>query len=186
MLSRIKLCLLLGLLASGSLVGDTLAQAEGKQSARAGTVLPRTRELAGWVERVRITPGDVIINAKLDTGADISSINATDVEQFERGGQKWVRFKVLSRVGRSIGIERPVKRFALIKRHSGKNEKRIVVRLGLCIGSHLMEADVNLVDRGNFEHQMLVGRNFMAGHLVVDPANSFSIEPVCRDDETPK
>jgi hypothetical protein len=48
--------------------------------------------VAGWVERVSIFPGNLKIKAKLDTGARNSSLNATDIDAFERNGAKWVRF----------------------------------------------------------------------------------------------
>jgi hypothetical protein len=140
-----------------------------------------TRETAGWVEKVAIKPPGMLIHAKLDTGADYSSLSASDIEEFKKDGKDWVRFWIDNRYGEKKQIEAEVRRIALIKRHAAKPHKRVVVRLGLCVGRHFMEADVNLVDRRNFDFQMLVGRNFLAGNLLVDPANTYTLEPGCKE-----
>jgi hypothetical protein len=73
-----------------------------------------------------------------------------------------------------------VRRSAFIKRHAGKSVERAVVRLGLCLGSHYMEEEVSLVAREKFSHQMLVGRSFLAGNVLVDSAVNYTVEPNCQ------
>lgn len=134
----------------------------------------------GWLETVSIYPDKVIVHAKLDTGADSSSLNALDLVEFEKAERKWVRFTVESRYGQKTVIEKPVLRTAIIKRQSGKHQKRNVVRLGICLGKNYMEADVNLIDRSSFTHAMLIGRNYLAGYAVIDPAVSYTQKPDCK------
>ena len=152
----------------------------GLAIAWAGHAVAQTKETLGWVEKIRIFPGDVVLHAKLDTGADYSSLSARDIDEFAKEGKRWVRFSVVNRYGKETTLERPVQRYALIKRHNGKHQKRPVIRLGLCVGVSFMETDVNLVDRTNFEYQMLIGRSFLAGHAIVDAANTFTREPDCQ------
>jgi hypothetical protein len=149
----------------------------------------------GWAEKIQISPGGIIMHAKLDTGADYSSLNANHIEEFvkevenpnyksdneEQLKQKWVRFNVVNRYGQNVTIERPIRRFATIKRHGMKSQKRPVVRLGMCIGKNFMEEDVNLVDRTQFEYQMLVGRSFLAGVATVDPSMTYTTNPDCKE-----
>jgi hypothetical protein len=52
------------------------------------------------VERVSIFPGNLKIKVKLDTGVRNSSLNATDIDEFERNGAKWVRFDMTAWKGR--------------------------------------------------------------------------------------
>jgi hypothetical protein len=44
------------------------------------------------VEKVKIVPEGLKVKAKLDTGAQNSSLHAVRAEKFERQGEKWVRF----------------------------------------------------------------------------------------------
>lgn len=138
------------------------------------------KETVGWVERVLIHPQAIVVHAKLDTGADYSSLNAHDIEEFERDGKHWIRATVTNRFGNDSQIELPIRRYAAIKKHNAKTERRPVVRLKLCIGHVLQETDVNLVNRTNFEYQMLIGRSFLAGNLTIDPASMFTVEPSCK------
>lgn len=134
----------------------------------------------GWIERVMILPHKLRLHAKLDTGADSSSLHARGMEIFTRKGEEWVRFRIKSRSGKNELIEKPVERWARVKRKNAPSDIRPVVRLTLCIGHIYMETDVSLVDRSNFAYPMLVGRNFMAGNIIINPAKTFTIEPQCQ------
>ena len=144
------------------------------------TALANTRDIVGWVEKVRLQPSGIILHAKLDSGADYSSLNASDITQFEKDRSTWVRFSVTDPAGKSTVLEAPIRRFAYIKRHGGKRDQRPVIRLGLCVATAFMETDVNLVDRTNFDYQMLIGRSFLAGNVVVDAASTFTKDPECQ------
>jgi hypothetical protein len=138
------------------------------------------KEVLGWQEKVRIYPGDLVLHAKLDSGADFSSLDAADIAQFEKNGDKWVRFTVANRYGKETKVERPVRRTALIKRQEGKTQKRSVILLGLCVGTSYMEEEVNLISRTKFSNQILIGRSFLAGKVIVDPAMTYTTEPNCQ------
>lgn len=139
------------------------------------------KEIVGWVEKVKIFPSNLIVQGKLDTGADYSSLSASKIEEFEKDGEPWVKFSVENRYGEVREISERVQRTALIKRHGGKSpQKRPVIRLSICLGSHYMQTDVNLVDRSNFDYQMLIGRNFLAGNVLIDPASTYVAEPSCK------
>lgn len=135
----------------------------------------------GWVEMARINPGKMLFVAKLDTGSKTSSINAHNVEYFEKDGQPWVRFEVINRLKRSMTLELPQVRDVTIKRHYGEKEGRSVVMMGICIGKIYTETPVSLVDRTGFLYPLLVGRNYTAGNLAVDPARKFTTRPGCKE-----
>ncbi len=140
----------------------------------------RQRPLVGWIEQIALTRGSIILNAKLDTGADYSSLHAHDIQEFEKDGEVWVRFDVTDRVGRSFPVEQRVIRTSSIKRMGGKHQRRNVIRMGICLGNTYLRSDINLVDRSDFKLQMLLGRNFLAGTVAIDPAISFTTEPDCE------
>ncbi|MCB0358576.1 MAG: ATP-dependent zinc protease [Bdellovibrionales bacterium] len=139
---------------------------------------PQLRRM-GWIEKAKIFPPGMVLNAKLDTGADHCSLNARDIERFERGGEEWVRFRVRNRQDEEVEMELRLTRTARIKRKGRKPQTRPVVRLLVCVKDKYREVDVNLVDRSNFAYPMLIGRSFLAGTATVDVSKSYTAEPQC-------
>lgn len=141
------------------------------------------KHVLGWIENVAIYPGNFVLNAKLDSGADHCSLHAMNIEPFKKGGKDWVRFDIENRQGEKLTLERETHRIAKIKRLLGKPQERYVVRLGLCVGSDYTEVDVNLVDRSNFSYPVLIGRNFLAGAAMIDTSATYTQEPSCVVDD---
>ena len=137
----------------------------------------------GLIETVELTEHGVILNAKMDTGADNSSLNAIQIEEYDKEGQNRVRFKVPLRKGNKvklISFDLPVKRHALIKTRdqeggdgNGKSPiQRPVIVLDLCIGDKILSVQVNLADRQNFKYHLLIGRRTIKKyHAMIDPGN---------------
>jgi hypothetical protein len=147
--------------------------------AASATAASKPKTVAGWVEEVMLYPGGVRVQAKLDTGADFSSLDCDCITPHERDGARWVRFSVKGADGKIVSLERQVLRTVKIKRHFGEVQERFVVRLGLCLASRYKEVDVTLVDRTGLEYPMLVGRNFLKGRFVVDSDAKFTTTPSC-------
>jgi hypothetical protein len=145
-------------------------------------VMAAEKTIAGWIEKVRIYPGNFLVHAKLDSGAEYSSLDAGNMQFFERNGQKWVRFDLAEkREGKDITFERPVLRWAPIKRHNQEPQRRPVIKLGVCLGNIYKETEVNLVDRKNYHYRMLIGRKFMDGAIIIDTAAKYTVEPNCKE-----
>jgi hypothetical protein len=136
--------------------------------------------VAGWVENVSIFPGNMKIKAKLDTGARNSSLNARNLEEFYRDGDKWVRFKLKNWKGRTENFEARIIRTATIKQHETDSVTRPVIHLGICLGNVYKEVEVNLQDRGKFNYQMLIGRSYLKNSFLVDASTTFTTEPGCQ------
>jgi len=139
------------------------------------------KKIVGWVERVRLQPGNILLEAKLDSGAEYSSLHAVNITEFSRNDEKWVRFDLNDHHGKKVTLEGKLIRQAPIKRHFGKKQRRPVIRLGVCIGEVYRETEVNLVDRTGFIYPMLIGRKFMEGRLVIDPEAQHTVEPSCGE-----
>ena len=138
------------------------------------------KKVVGWIEKVRISPGNFIVHAKLDSGAEYSSLDAANLTEFERNGKPWVRFDLTEREGQKITIERPLLRWAPIKRHNQEPQRRPVIKLGVCLGNIYQETEVNLINRKNYQYRMLIGRKFMDGVVIIDPAAKYTVEPECK------
>lgn len=147
----------------------------------AGGVTPGGAEIAilGYLENVRLMPDDIGVRAKLDTGADVTSLHALDIRRIDRKGEKWVRFTVEAPNGRTATFERKLVRTMRIKRHGGGTEQRPVVRLAFCVAAQTLEAEVNLVDRTGFNEPMLIGRNAMPKGIAIDPHRTETAPPTC-------
>ncbi|MFH2012120.1 MAG: ATP-dependent zinc protease [Pseudomonadota bacterium] len=141
----------------------------------------QNKVVIGRVENVRIYPGNLILHAKVDTGSKNSSLGCDTIQTFEQNGEKWVRFSVTTKKGKTITIERKVHRMAKIKRHFGKITKRIVINLGVCLGNVYKETEVNLTNRSGFNYYMLIGRSFMEDDFIVDPSLKYTTKPTCKE-----
>ena len=133
--------------------------------------------IAGWVEKVTVKPWDVVVSAKLDTGALTSSIHAEAIERFTRDDEKWVRFTLVlededDEVHR-IETEQPLARNVRIKDHDDPSARRAVVELELCFDGRRHRTQFSLADRGDFIYPVLLGRRFMEDVAVVDPEATF-------------
>lgn len=153
--------------------------------ADAGAERPSGTIVMGWVETVTVFPGGLKLAAKLDTGAQTSSIDVSRPEIFSREGRQWVRFRVSDRKGATIGFERPVVRIARIRRSDSKTVERPVVMLGLCLGARYRNVEVNLAKRSHLDYPLLVGRSSMQG-IAVDPSRKFTADPRCQPPSGPR
>lgn len=128
----------------------------------------------GQIEYVDVMPYKFRQKARIDTGAETSSIDAQDIVEFERDGKPWVKFVVKDRTtGEVVEMRAPVKRTVLIKQHGVDNVRRQVITLTLAIGSLKDDVEVTLADRENFEYPILIGRNLLQGRALVDVSRKF-------------
>jgi hypothetical protein len=135
----------------------------------------------GWVEQVAVQGAAATLEAKLDTGATTSSIDAREIYRFRRGKKRFVRFQLPGGDGISPQfIERPLVRMVRIKQHDGQYQRRPVVALGVCLGRIWRDVEFSLVDRSNFDHPVLLGRNALAGSVLVDADLVRTTPPSCN------
>ena len=153
----------------------------GWAAALPATGIAAEKLTVGWIERVALASDGVVIAAKLDTGADTSSLHATGIRAFARDGADWVAFEVVGQNGVKVGFERQVVRVARVRRASGGVQKRPTILMGVCLGKVYRVTEVNLTDRTGFNYEMLLGRSFLADHFAVDSALTYSVEPACPE-----
>ena len=138
--------------------------------------------IIGWIENVRIFPESFLMAAKIDTGADNSSLNVSEVSEFLRDEKRWVRFAVKTVEGGTLYLEKPVVRYAKIKRKGTDPQRRPVVHFDLCVGNvYKRNVPVNLTDRSKFKFNMLIGRSFLKDSAIVDSSLTYTVEPHCLE-----
>lgn len=134
----------------------------------------RNLEILGWVENAWLRDPAIEIKAKLDTGAETSSLDAEIVKKFRKGGKRWVRFKVRDwESGEEYLLVRERVRTVGIIQHDGSRQVRPVVEFSMCIAGRDLETEVSLVDRQEFLYPLLLGRNALEDFALVDPGNTF-------------
>lgn len=142
----------------------------------------RSMEIFGWVERVELLDGMLSVKAKLDTGAVTSSLDATGINRFRRGGKRWVQFTVTDpETGESMQLEKLLERNVRIVRHDGEHQRRPVVKMDICLGGFHRSVEVNLIDRSNFIYPMLLGRSALDGIALIDSSSTFLNAPHCTN-----
>ena len=137
------------------------------------------KPVLGWVESVQILPENVRLSAKLDTGADTSSIDAAQLTPFERDGRPWIRFSISDRKGKPTIFERPIIRIVRVKRSETVTVTRPVVMLSVCLDGKFREEAITLADRSHLVYPVLIGRSAMAGRFLENPSLKFTTRPNC-------
>ncbi|WP_111657973.1 ATP-dependent zinc protease family protein [Isoalcanivorax indicus] len=138
----------------------------------------RDKAVYGHIEQVRLADLPDLVPARLDTGAQRSSLSARDVEIVERDETSYVRFTFVDAEGKQHEIERPLVEETRVRQASGE-ETRYVVSLPLCVGDRLADVEFTLTDRSGMRYPMLVGRNFLSEHALVSSAHRNTLTPAC-------
>lgn len=142
---------------------------------------PKIYPVLGWREWISLPDLKIsAIKVKVDTGARTSALHATDIKYFKRKGKSWVRFSVHpnQRSGdQEIRCEAPMVEKRSIKSSIGTETHRPVIHTTLEIGDYHGEIELTLVNRDIMGFRMLLGRQAMRGHFLVDPGKSYIIGP---------
>nr|WP_244516155.1 RimK/LysX family protein [Halomonas daqiaonensis] len=140
----------------------------------------------GWVEKATLQPWGVEVKAKLDSGALTSSLDARDIEVFDKEDEEWVRFRLRLEDQASDDtfterMELPLYRDLRV-RGAGGTDERPVVLMNICLGDTVYEEQFGLRDREEMNYPLLLGRRSI-GHLgLLDVRETFLNEPDCDDD----
>ena len=132
-----------------------------------------SKAVIGAVEKIRVIPGNFVMKARIDTGASITSIGIDNVEIINEDGEDWAIVTI-----DDLATKHKVVRYIYVKRHGAKAHKRPVIKLRLTLGEISRNVNVSLANRGNFQYQLLIGRNFLNDRFVVDVSLKNTIAPM--------
>lgn len=130
--------------------------------------------LREWVALPEL--GVVGLRAKIDTGASTSVLHASDISEFERGGQRWVRFTAHlgTLVQRRHRCEAPLVARKTIKSSNGQAQTRYVIRTQLALGARAWPVEFTLTCRKTMRYRMLLGSKALVdGGWLVDPSRTY-------------
>lgn len=131
----------------------------------------------GWREWIRLPDlGIKKIKAKVDTGARSSSLHAFDVQQFDRNGATWVKFKVHPEQRTSetvVKTEARVLDFRSVRSSSGRAMIRPVILTRIELLGAIYAVEVTLANRDEMGFRMLLGREAFRKRFLVDAGGSY-------------
>ena len=138
----------------------------------------RQKRVDGWKEHAALPDlkiKDVI--AKMDTGANLASIDASEIKYSTKSGVKHVNFKVMKRNNTVRKTSAPLAGFKRIKSSNGDVERRPYIKTTLLVDGIAKKIELTLTDRGPMDYTMLIGRKALGRRWVVNPSVSFLTKP---------
>ena len=131
----------------------------------------------GWREVVKLPDlGVKSIKVKVDTGARSSALHVFDLEEFERDGNKWVRFKIYASQRTKkiiVKTEAKVLEYRSVKNSGGKASLRPVIITNVTLLDETFPVELTLANRDEMGFRMLLGRQAMRRRFLVDPSGSY-------------
>lgn len=131
----------------------------------------------GWREWVGLPDfGIEAIKAKVDTGARSSSLHAFNLREFDREGERWVRFivhPVQRKIDVTVEVEARILEYRSVRSSSGKATKRPVIITQLKLLGITWPVELTLASRDKMGFRMLLGREAFRGRFLVDAGNSY-------------
>jgi len=130
--------------------------------------------LLGAVEYVKLSPPGQTFAARIDSGAELTTLAVADLVRFERDGEKWVKFDLTGEKGETTSVERQilrrVKASQIGKEGAGKF---LVVMMSFTIGSKTDQVEMVLINDEEAEQPISIGRNFLHNNAIIDVSQKF-------------
>lgn len=131
----------------------------------------------GWREWAALPElGVAHIKVKVDTGARTSALHAFNLKTFTKNGATWVRFEVhplQHSQAEAVQVEAPVADWRKVKSSNGRSERRPLIRTKVVIGEQAWDVDITLTRRDLMSFRMLLGRQALRKHAIVDVSKSY-------------
>jgi hypothetical protein len=125
----------------------------------------------GLRERVLVDPPGAVLVARIDTSLTSNSLYVSDIVEFQRDGNNWVRFNV------AVAGEEAPREVERVLRRRGRGDgdatPPLAVRLRVSLGDVTESYDFTLVDRKARDHQVRLGRSFLRDVALVDVSREF-------------
>ena len=133
------------------------------------------KEIIGEIEWVYMDPPGRHFRARVDSGAETSTLGASNLVEFERDGEDWVRFTFQHEsTDETVEFELPITRTVLIRQLSAEEpERRFVIELDIGLGDQLQTTEFTLTDRDRMTYPISLGRAFVMDLYVIDVTRSY-------------
>ena len=127
----------------------------------------------GWREWISIADlKDFHLKAKIDTGATISALHATHIEEYDFRGNKYVQFRLYQSKSYKM-IRKPIVGYKTIKNSFGKKQLRPLIKISIKIGNNTIDTITTLTTRSRMTYPVLIGRSTLNNNYRINPRKSF-------------
>jgi len=138
----------------------------------------REKKVVGWKEQVALPDLKIkSVIAKIDTGANVATIDAADIKFVTRKDVKYVKFTVKKRNNTVRKTSAPLAGFKRIRSSYGDVEKRPYIKTDILMDGITKNIELTLTDRGPMDYTMLIGRKALGRRWIVNPSISFMTKP---------
>ena len=127
------------------------------------------KQVVGATEIVRVEEANLSFKARVDTGAQTSSIHAVEivVDSSSNPKGKPITFYLVNKKGQSSNIESIVDSVVTVNTSEG-SERRYKIPLTFVTNDSRKTILVTLNDRNKMKYGLLLGRNWLRGDFIVD------------------
>jgi hypothetical protein len=130
--------------------------------------------IVGWLEYVSITSLNLLmIDAKIDSGAQTSALHAENIELITQNKEKFIRFNYPSQDGDKYQVTAPFLGERQITSSTGHLSVRPVIRVRIQMGSEEFETEMTLINRQSMKYRALIGRNTLQNRFLIDTAKTY-------------
>ena len=138
----------------------------------------RKKRVVGWRENAALPDLKIKqVVAKIDTGANIATIDAADIKFVTRKDVKYVKFTVKKRNNTVRKTSAPLAGFKRIRSSNGDVERRPYIKTDILMDGITKNIELTLTDRGPMDYTMLIGRKALGRRWMVNPSISFLTSP---------
>ena len=138
----------------------------------------REKKVVGWKEQVALPDLKIkSVIAKIDTGANLATIDADDIKFVTRKDVKYVKFTVKKRNNTVRKTSAPLAGFKRIRSSNGDVERRPFIKTDILMDGIIKNIELTLTDRGPMDYTMLIGRKALGRRWIVNPSISFMTKP---------
>lgn len=128
-----------------------------------------SKVVVGRVEWVTIKSNGMKVKARVDTGAQTSSMHAENIVEKEIDGKKYVQFESADDVDNKTHVFlKEIVKSQRVRSSNGIVSRRFVVKMTILLGTQEHTINVNLNDREDLQYHFLIGRNLLMGKYAVD------------------
>ncbi|MCK8517301.1 RimK/LysX family protein [Methylonatrum kenyense] len=132
------------------------------------------KTVIGWREWAMLPELGVDgIKVKVDTGAQTSCLHAIHIRRLDDDRVRFELHPLQRRSDVTVTCIASLVGERLVTSSTGHRERRPVIRTPIAMGGQQWPIEITLTNRDSMGFRMLLGRQAMRGHLIVDAGESF-------------